>query len=889
MRKTIILFLTILFTTTFNSYPYSKQKIDSLKIILKSSNADTTKVNILNELFYELRYDSTNQAIIYVKEALEISKKVNYKKGIANSIHNIGIGNYYQSNYNEAIKYLLESLKLAKEIKDSILISKSIENIALSYEVLGEYEKALEYYTENLKINEQIKDKYSEAITKLNIANIYFNKGEYSKALGNYIQSMSSLEELGYKSEMSKAMTNVGNVYYRLKYYEKALEYYLKSFEIKQELGDKKGSANLLNNIGSIYYTEENFDKSIEYFKKSLRIREEIGNKFGIASSLSNIGVIYRIKGNLEKALEYQKRALIIKQEIGSKKSIAYTFDNIGRIYLEKRNYRESFIYFNKGLKIYSELGNKQSIAESNYYISGVFAEMKNYKKAYNYYILYHQLMDSIFNENMSKQIAEMQTKYETEKKEKEIELQKVEIINKENQIKQKKLQQNITIIVLFFVLIILIIIYIIYRQKRKANILLTKQKEEILDKNEELYQQKEEIKVQSEIINKANKEIIRNTKLKELFFASTSHEIRTPINVIVGFTNLLLNSKLSTKQKSYIENIRNSGKNLLVIINDILDFSKIEAKRLKIKMLEFNLFKLIDSFYNSIKIRSDEKKLDLILETDNKLPEFVIGDPVRLTQILTNLVANAIKFTSENGKIKIKVELINDNQNQVKIRFKISDTGIGIHENKIQNIFENYTQANIETTRTYGGTGLGLSIVKNLIELQNGEISVESELGKGSTFSFTLNYTKSDGKKLPEKPDKFKIDKVKEINKMSILLVDDNVINRTLAIDTIHLFNDKIMIDEAVNGKIAVDLINRNEYALVLMDIVMPVMNGYEATNIIRNKLPAPKNKIPILGMTANILEEERKKCLSIGMNEYITKPFEPKDLFSKIMELTK
>ncbi len=479
-----------------------------------------------------------------------------------------------------------------------------------------------------------------------------------------------------------------------------------------------------------------------------------------------------------------------------------------------------------------------------------------------------------------------------------------------------------------FYIVIILFVSFIIYiiiflRVKRLQNMrkLLTKK---VKERTWELYMQKEELQTTLELnqqqkeklkgalkinreqreelvttlslnenqkkeLEKANVEIQKASKLKELFLANTSHEIRTPLNVIYGYTNLLLNTDLSEKQFSYLKNIKTSSNNLIVVINDILDFSKIEAGKLSIEKIELDLPNLIRDLYYSISVKANEKKINLKYSIQKDVPRFIKGDPVRLSQILINLIRNAIKFTPEEGNIKILIETSEITDNHVTITFKIVDSGIGITKDKLSSIFESFTQASSDTTRRFGGTGLGLSIVKKLVDIQGGTINVQSEINKGSTFSFTLSYEIASGKKLLEKEDSYFIRKAEVQKNLKILLVEDNPVNVTLAIDTILLYNNKINIDVAVNGKIAVDKILKNTYDLIIMDIQMPEMDGYEATKHIRNNLSPPNNQTPILGMSAHAMKEEKDKCYEMGMNDYLTKPFVPEELFSKIEKLTK
>jgi len=423
------------------------------------------------------------------------------------------------------------------------------------------------------------------------------------------------------------------------------------------------------------------------------------------------------------------------------------------------------------------------------------------------------------------------------------------------------------------------------FKKSSKHHIMLQKALRQIETQKNELEDALKTINVQKHELEQANKEIRESSRMKEIFLANTSHEIRTPLNAIIGFTNLLLNSTLEESQLKYIENIKASGNNLLVVINDILDFSKIESGKLTLEEIEFDFKNLIKHTINTIQVKSQEKKISLKYDISPDIPEIIIGDPVRLNQILINLLGNAIKFTNPHGNVRLIATTGKADEGYVKILFKVEDNGIGIPHDKLNQIFLSFTQGESDTTRKYGGTGLGLSIVKQLIELQRGGISVDSQLGKGTSFTFFIILRP--GKQVSEKHIKHQKKAIDSTptNDMEILLVEDNIINQQLAFDTIKSWNSKINIDLAGNGKIALEKVLIKNYDLVLMDIQMPEMDGNEATVNIR-KLPPPKNATPIMAMTAHALKNEKENCLNMGMNDYISKPFDPEELFMKIIK---
>ena len=398
-----------------------------------------------------------------------------------------------------------------------------------------------------------------------------------------------------------------------------------------------------------------------------------------------------------------------------------------------------------------------------------------------------------------------------------------------------------------------------------------------------------EKKKVEEDLI--AAKKIAENSvKIKDEFLRNMSHEIRTPMNSIIGFTDLLLETNLNSEQNEFLGRIKKSSSTLLVLTNDILDSSKLESGKLIFESIDFDLIELIDQVIKMIEHKAKKKGIELSLFIDSKCPRYINGDPTRLNQVLLNLINNSVKFTEE-GEVNIYVKPKIENDDSINIIFKIEDTGIGMSEKAQKIIFERFTQARSDTTRKYGGSGLGLAIVKMIVDQRKGEIHLESTLGKGTTFTIMIPFNKCIQEQvsgdrnslLGTEDNKPKIFSLKHLK---ILLVEDNLMNQALAKSRMKSWHCNI--DIADNGKIALKQLEHTMYDLILMDIQMPEMDGYETTKRIR-KLKPPICNIPIIAMTADASSNDEEKSLKTGMNDYISKPFNPESLYNKIIYHTK
>jgi PAS domain S-box-containing protein len=364
--------------------------------------------------------------------------------------------------------------------------------------------------------------------------------------------------------------------------------------------------------------------------------------------------------------------------------------------------------------------------------------------------------------------------------------------------------------------------------------------------------------------------------KAKQQFLSNMSHEIRTPMNAIIGFTKVVLKTELSPKQKEYLTAIKTSGDALIVLINDILDLAKVDAGKMVFEQTPFKMASSIAAMLHLFELKIQEKNLKLVKQYDEKIPEVLLGDPVRLHQIILNLVSNAVKFTKK-GTITVAVSLLEEDELKVLVEFVVTDTGIGIGQDRMDTIFENFQQATSETSRLFGGTGLGLAIVKQLVEAQGGSINVTSRIEEGSDFRFSLSFKKTN-EAAESEPTSVLLDR--PLKSVKVLVVEDIALNQLLMRTLLDDFGFEC--DIAANGKLAIEKLQHKVYDIILMDLQMPELNGFEATEYIRKTL---KLTIPIIALTADVTTADLAKCKSVGMDDYISKPVDERLLQSKII----
>lgn len=601
----------------------------------------------------------------------------------------------------------------------------------LKYYRKTDQNKARQFGMKALAKAEKQNNKPLKAIVLRELGAIHTQTGNYTKAIEYILQSLKIHEELKLNNEIAADYNVLASIHILIGQLQQGIDYCNRAIEINQQLKNENALSGNYNNLASAYLKENKYTKALNFFNKALSINKKLNNKDGIASNYNNMGYIYEEREQYEVAQRYYNSALGVKQELQDNFGIASIMTNLSSVNRKLNRIEQAIEYSHEALALASKLEARILVIENFQNLSLAYSEKNNYEKALEYFKLYAKAKDDLFDSEKNKQVIEIRTKYEIEKKEKKIK----ELDLKRKNLELQKQENRIVFlsVITFLILTIAVVFWYLYNSKNKTNKFL-------LEKNRIISNKTSELQITNEQLKRAIQKVQESDRLKSAFLANMSHEIRTPLNGIIGFTELLRDEELDNEtRKDYIELINTSGELLLNLINDIIDISKIEAGQVNIENSNVSLNKMMNSllsFYTKARINKNNLDIRFINPSDKENIK-IRADELKLQQILNNLLSNALKFT-EKGVIEFGYVIKHEDK---KIEFFVSDTGIGIPEEKVKYIFQRFRQADGSTTRKYGGTGLGLAISKALVELMEGEIWIESSVGCGSTFYFTIPY----------------------------------------------------------------------------------------------------------------------------------------------------
>lgn len=689
MKRIIIFFLL---SIAIHNLTAQSKVIDQLITQIKESASDTAKINLLNEIARAYQGSDLKQSFKFADSALQFSKFINYRKGIANASRNFGDINSDLGKYDKAKRYYQQSLDISEEIANSPLIIRSLNSLGNIQVKLGSYNLALEYYQKALHLAEKTNDKKMSSGIINNLAMIYFELGNYAKSIENFKIALKVNKELGEEMEVAFMLNNIGNVLSEEGKLEEAMASYQQSFAIAEKLENKMLFGNLHNNIGLIYFRRGNYREAKEHYEKAMQIAEEREDRAGIAILLGNLGDVEHAMGKYKEAVNYNLKSLEIAEDIGAKEN-------------------KSFVY--------------QNLSES-------YVAMANYKEAYKYLQLNKELEDSLSIQESKKQIAALYAKYQSEKRERENQLLKERHTRNKAVIQR---QQIITITIVVILILVAITAFTFFKtskQKQKDNLALQQQKAEIEEKNNKLILLNQEITQQNEENIKQKFELERLNYIKDKLFSIISHDFRSPLHSLQGTLTLLNANVLSTKEINKISyELVDKVDHASSLLDNLLNWAKSQLHGVVVNQELIDLSELTKENIDLLKPIADKK--GVILENHINKPIEAYADKDMIKLVLRNLISNAIKFTSEGDKVVISAY-----RNETHVHVMVKDTGIGIVPEDKNKLFklETYTT---QGTANEKGTGLGLILCKDFIEKNNGKITFTSIKGEGSNFQFSL------------------------------------------------------------------------------------------------------------------------------------------------------
>ncbi len=848
--------------------------IDSIKQLLATAPNDTSKIRLLNRLAEEsedtIMLNYARQALQELQSlpvAFQNKNKKYFLTQQASSFY--WLSNYFNRYTDESdsgIIYLYRTLEPALENHDSLHIGLVYNDLAVLKANRGP-DTILYWITKSLPFTIASKDSTQLASAYTNFGHLYRMKGEYQKALDYLFMGMQIDQKLGNKVDVGVELNNIGQIYLEMNFFNEALEYLKRSLAITRQNDDEKALAMRFNNMGGIYDKLHKYDTAISYYDSSLQIRQRLGSPAGLAKTYANLGSTWINLKDLDKAIFYYRESIRNALLSTDTAQLFTSYAYLAASFLRKNIETDSAELLLKKAHDYFKIkGNARNMLEITYWLMKVYEKKKDFERAYSYTLEYLTARDSVESTEARKNALRKGFEFEYQNKAALAAAfqQKKDDLAEEKLTQQKNLR-NLAIAGLVFLLIIVALLFNRFRLKQKTT---------------------KALEAKNKIIEQEKRRAEESEKFKSRFLANMSHEIRTPMNAVIGLTNLLLDSSATEKQKFYLDAIKKSSENLMVILNDVLDLSKLEAGKMQLEKIPFRIPDVIENVVVTLRHKADEKGLKLETNIANDIPEFVKGDSSKLYQVLINLVGNAIKFT-ERGNVSIEVRCEKSSVNiessvshVSNLTFHVIDTGIGIAKEKLKTIFESFRQAANDTSRKFGGTGLGLSISQQIIQLHGSEIQVTSEENKGSVFSFTIQYEISTAEEFKMFHQPITEVDYSRFATLKILLAEDNEYNQLVTVESLKRLVPTLRIDVTENGREALDALLEEDYDLILMDVQMPEMNGYEATKTIRQEFSGKKKLIPIIALTASATREEIETGFQSGISAHLPKPFIARDL---------
>ncbi len=798
-------------------------KKDSVLKAISNENNVQKRVDLFNNnlTFF---IDNGSEAIEYAHKSIELAQKVSYEKGIYDSYLSLGVGHCENRNYDSAIYYLQHAITFYFKTNNTAKIIRCNNYLGISYESKTNYSKALWYYFQALNLSNQIHDSVYILKSLNNIGVVYFLKSEFTLAEKFLLQALPIAIKLN--AELSLIHYNLASIYLERKQYSKALEKFELVLEDDLKSNNLKNIAETYDNIGMCYLGLNQLGVAENYLNKAFDIREKINDENGLRNSFTDLADLHIKNKQYAKALSFLAKAESLAKKTNNKVAQVTIYDTYIECYKAQNDYKNALLYTEQKMNVLQAISSAESLVK----------------------------LKDLQSQSLAKQ-KEAET---------EVALQKR---------KNKTITTGLIVTGVLLVLAVLVFLVFTIYNVRKTNALLKNNQIQLTLKNDALVKQNEQILKSQELAKQA-------LKAKASFIRNISHEIRTPLNAINGIADLIKENHGGDEQAQNLVILKQSTHKLIDLVNDILDFNNLESGNNEFNQNDFKLQQLVNGLVDIFSEKVKNKGLEFIVDCNVDKQNTYKSDALRIAQVLSNLITNAINFT-ENGYVKISIKETNFSFFKSTVRFEVSDSGLGIPAEKQTDIFEAFSQVDISNTRKKDGAGLGLSICQKIVEGLGGKIMLQSEVGKGSTFSFELGLDIVETKHINNLS--FEKTTITNLEGKNILVVEDSFVNVIILKQFLKKWGCITAV--ADNGVKGLELVKQSQYDLILMDLQMPEMDGITCAREIRALADSYYKKVPIIALTAANENTMRDAAYAAGMNDYILKPFEPEHLQEKMI----
>ena len=748
-------------------------------------------------------------------------------------------------------------------------------------------ENALDSYVAALQLYEQRGEQLAIARVQMAIGTIFLEQNDYERATAAFTQASEIFGELGTTRELVRAERALGDVLLARRVYGDALDQYAGALEQAADAELTEEAAQVAAEMGRLSAQIGQYENALIYHRTHLDYASALGDTKGIGMAFTNMAQALIEQRDPAAAADYNAQALSIWTDLSDTLRLAESYKDAARIEQLSNRSDQAEKLLEQSVATLNQLSARSGKPEILREIGRTYGTIGNYRAAYRTELAYDRAREDVYNQEKSRALNELLTKHQSlsaaEEQARRIELLEVEQSNA-NKIRYALLG------ILALAALLLFSLYRNFRVKKRDNELLQAKNAEIQQNREEIEQRNRELADTNERLDGLNRKLVeeiaerealeKSSFARDRFLATMSHEMRTPINIIIGLTHLLIEENPRVDQIDHLRTLQFSANNLVVFINDVLDFSKIEAGKLSLDNREFNPRQTFSEIEQRFEAATREKDLTLHCDFDKNIPEQLLGDPARLNQILTNLLNLSVQESAAT-QVNLSCQLYRLDQKEAVLALRVSDDGTGLPPDRLNALLQRYSQNPGDVFEGYGSNDLGLAITKRLVELQNGSLKHRNQSGGGLDFTAILPF-KLPGNQRNRRPVHRKDVDYQNLNGKRVLLVEDNKINQLVVAKMLRKIG--MVVTTADDGIPALEAVNRQDFDLILMDIQMPQMDGYRATAEIRKHSDPIKRDTPIIALTASAFLTEREKARLFGMNDHVGKPFGPEELLEKI-----